>query len=102
VAALDVWGWALLLFGIFNTLGAYGCFAEALAHWDASRVSATLTVTPVVTILAVLGILAVWPTADIGEPLDALGWAGAALVVGGSMMAALWTQPGQVDPVDME
>jgi drug/metabolite transporter (DMT)-like permease len=101
-ATLDAAGWALLVFGIANTLGAYGCFAEALAHWDASRVSATLTLTPVVTILAVVAILAVWPAANIGDPLDALGFAGAGLIVGGSMMASLWTKPGQVDPVDME
>jgi drug/metabolite transporter (DMT)-like permease len=102
VAGLDAFAWGLLLFGIGNTLGAYGCFAEALAHWDASRVSAVLTLTPVVTILAVVGILAVWPTAEIGEPLDALGWAGAALVVGGSMGAALWRRADQVEPYDIE
>jgi drug/metabolite transporter (DMT)-like permease len=101
-AGLSGWEWALLLFGIFNTLGAYGCFAEALAHWDASRVSATLTVTPVVTIAAVMSILAIWPSADVGEPLDTLALAGAALVVGGSMAAALGSGPDQVDPIDIE
>ncbi|CAI8866573.1 membrane hypothetical protein [Pseudomonas chlororaphis] len=34
-------GW-LLLACCLNTLIAYGAFAEALAHWEASRVSATL------------------------------------------------------------
>jgi drug/metabolite transporter (DMT)-like permease len=101
-AGLSGWEWALLLFGIFNTLGAYGCFAEALAHWDASRVSATLTVTPVVTIAAVMSILAIWPSADVGEPLDTLALAGAALVVGGSMAAALGSGLDQVDPIDIE
>lgn len=102
VAALSGWEWALLLFGIFNTLGAYGCFAEALAHWDASRVSATLTMTPVVTIVAVMTILAIWPLADVGAPLDTLALAGAALVVAGSMVAALGSRPDQVDPIDIE
>ena len=102
VGLLDGFQRGLLVFGVVNTLGAYGCFAEALAHWDASRVSAILTLTPVVTIVAVAGILAVWPAADIGEPLDTLGLAGAALVVGGSMVAALGSRPGQVDPIDIE
>lgn len=102
VFGLDGFGWGLLLFGVFNTLGAYGCFAEALQHWDASRVSAVLTLTPVVTILAVLGLLSVWPSADIGTPLDALGWSGAGLIVGGSMMAALWRQGGRMEPMDIE
>jgi drug/metabolite transporter (DMT)-like permease len=102
VVGLDGFAWGLLLFGIANTLGAYGCFAEALAHWDASRVSAVLTLTPIITILAVIGILALWPSADVGEPLDALGWAGAALVVGGSMGAALWRRAEQVEPYDIE
>ena len=37
-------GW-LLLACCLNTLVAYGAFAEALAHWEASRVSATLAIT---------------------------------------------------------
>jgi drug/metabolite transporter (DMT)-like permease len=94
VFGLGSFGWALLAFGIFNTLAGYGCFAEALEHWEASRVSAVLTLTPVVTILAVLAILAVWPSANVGEPLDTLGWVGAALIVGGSMLAALWPPNG--------
>ncbi|WP_025167973.1 DMT family transporter, partial [Pseudomonas syringae] len=45
-------GW-LLLACCLNTLVAYGAFAEALAHWEASRVSATLALTPLVTLTAV-------------------------------------------------
>ena len=82
----------LLAFGIFNTLAAYGCFAEALEHWEASRVSAVISLAPLVTILAVYVILALWPSAEVGARLDALGLAGAALIVGGSMMTALWRQ----------
>ena len=47
-----VQGW-LLLACCLNTLVAYGAFAEALAHWEASRVSATLALTPLVTFVAV-------------------------------------------------
>ncbi len=92
----------LLAFGIFNTLAAYGCFAEALEHWEASRVSAVISLTPLVTILAVYVILAVWPSAEVGGRLDALGLAGAALIVGGSMMTALWREPKAIEPLDFE
>lgn len=79
----------LLLFGVVNTLAAYGCFAEALEHWEASRVSAVISLTPLVTILAVYAVLAIWPEADVGTRLDALGSVGAVLIVAGSMMTAL-------------
>lgn len=102
VAALGGFELGLLAFGVFNTLGAYGCFAEALQHWEASRVSAVISLTPVVTILAIYGILAVWPSADIGTPLDALALAGASLIVGGSTLTALGTRPERIEPVDME
>src|SRR3546814_19621134 len=35
--ALDPLHGALLVYCALNTLGAYGCFAEALAHWEALR-----------------------------------------------------------------
>ncbi len=88
----------LLAFGIVNTLAAYGCFAEALEHWEASRVSAVISLTPLVTILAVYSVLAVWPEADIGARLDALGAAGAILIVTGSIMAALGTRSESAEP----
>jgi drug/metabolite transporter (DMT)-like permease len=51
-------GW-LLLACCLNTLVAYGAFAEALAHWEASRVSATLALTPLVTFISV-ALAATW------------------------------------------
>lgn len=79
----------LLAFGIFNTLAAYGCFAEALEHWEATRVSAVISITPLLTIAAVHAILAAWPEANIGTKLDGLGVIGALLVVLGSAMTSL-------------
>ncbi|HCN44870.1 MAG TPA: EamA family transporter, partial [Pseudomonas sp.] len=55
LSALQCW---LLLACCLNTLVAYGAFAEALAHWEASRVSATLAITPLVTFVTVA--LAAW------------------------------------------
>jgi drug/metabolite transporter (DMT)-like permease len=102
VATLGRFELGLLVFAIFNTLAAYGCFAEALEHWEASRVSAVISLTPLVTILAVYGILGMWPTADIGGRLDTLGLVGAGLIVGGSMMTALGSRAERVKPLDLE
>ena len=41
---------AVLLFCAANTLVAYGAFAAALNHWEASRVSAVLALTPLATL----------------------------------------------------
>ncbi len=89
VFSLDMFQLALLLFCCLNTLVAYGAFAEALAHWEASRVSAVLAVTPLVTLLIVWLISRRFPEYAIPEDLNKLSIVGAALVVAGSMAAAL-------------
>lgn len=87
--ALDGQHWALLLFCAFNTLAAYGAFAEALAHWEASRVSAILASTPLLCLGAVALVHALWPNAVAAEQTTALGYAGAVLVVIGSSLSSL-------------
>ncbi len=81
--------WFVLGFCCLNTLLAYGAFAEAMAVWDSSRVSAVLTITPVATLVFSAVAASVWP----GQvQLPALGgWAlpGAGVIVLGSMLAAL-------------
>ncbi|MCD5996875.1 DMT family transporter [Pseudomonas sp. CDFA 602] len=81
-------GW-LLLACCLNTLVAYGAFAEALAHWEASRVSAALALTPLVTLAAVAVAAWMWPEYVRPEELNALGYGGAVLVVLGSALTAL-------------
>ncbi|MEO4046331.1 DMT family transporter [Pseudomonas sp. CAU 1711] len=81
-------GW-LLLACCLNTLVAYGAFAEALAHWEASRVSATLAITPLVTFASVALAALLWPDHVQPEQLNALAYGGALLVVGGSALTAL-------------
>ncbi|WP_434728700.1 DMT family transporter [Pseudomonas soli] len=81
-------GW-LLLACCLNTLVAYGAFAEALAHWEASRVSATLALTPLVTFVAVAVAALVWPEYVHAEDINALGYVGAVTVVSGSALVAL-------------
>jgi len=88
-ARLDGIGIGLLVFLAFNTLAAYGCFAEALQHLEASRVSVVLSLTPLVTIFAVTVGARVLPHIIVAESLDAVSLGGAALVVTGSMLAAL-------------
>ena len=81
-------GW-LLLACCLNTLVAYGAFAEALAHWEASRVSATLALTPLVTFVAVAIAAWMWPAYVHAEDINALGYLGAVTVVLGSALVAL-------------
>jgi drug/metabolite transporter (DMT)-like permease len=81
-------GW-LLLACCLNTLIAYGAFAEALAHWEASRVSATLAITPLVTFAAVAVAAWLWPEYVHAEQINGLGYGGAVLVVLGSVLVAL-------------
>ena len=77
--------WSLLLFCGFNTLIAYGCFSEALMHIEASRVSAVIAITPLVTLSSVQLI----PFTEItAEPLMLVTILGALCVVTGSIMTA--------------
>jgi len=79
----------MLLFCGLNTLVAYGAFAEALDHWEASRVSAVLAATPIFTLLSLWGVSSIMPNLIAPEPLTLLGILGAILVVSGSIAIAL-------------
>ncbi|MDH1262612.1 DMT family transporter [Pseudomonas sp. GD03944] len=83
-----VQGW-LLLACCLNTLVAYGAFAEALAHWEASRVSATLALTPLVTFASVALAATWWPGHVLPEEVNWIAYCGAVLVVLGSALTAL-------------
>jgi drug/metabolite transporter (DMT)-like permease len=81
--------WGMLLFCGLNTLLAYGAFAEALDHWEASRVSAIIALTPLVTLVAVWAVSLLTPTLIEPENLTLLGIVGALLVVAGSVAIAI-------------
>jgi len=82
-------GWALLLFCALNTVVAYGCFSEALQHWEASRVGAVLALVPLAT-LGFQRLVTVWvPGFDPGPPLTALSVLGACIVAAGSLTTSL-------------
>jgi drug/metabolite transporter (DMT)-like permease len=79
----------LLAFASLNTIIAYNAFGMAMTYWDTSRVSATLTLAPLLTLVFVQ-LLSIWqPDYMALEPLDSLSWAGAIMLIIGSGIAAL-------------
>ncbi|MCH9691406.1 MAG: DMT family transporter [Gammaproteobacteria bacterium] len=89
VARLDGLEWMLLLFLPANTLISYGAFGKAMMHWEASRVSATLALAPLMTLLFSAIINVFWPTYIEAETLNWVSWLGALCVVCGSLSAAI-------------
>lgn len=83
--------WSLLLFCCLNTVVAYGAFAEALHHWEASKVSAVLAITPLITIVSANVVAWIWPQ-FVPQQLNLWSWLGALLVVTGSALTALAPQ----------
>ena len=77
--------WGLLAFCGLNTIIAYGAFAEALVHIEASRVSATIALTPLLTVTIVQLVPITGITA---EPIRLLSIIGAVMVVCGSITTA--------------
>src|SRR5262249_37496095 len=89
VVRLDALQWWLLAFACANTVVAYGAFAEALRHWEASRVGATLTLTPLCTMVTRSIVEHTAPALVKPEQLNVVSVGGALVVVGGSMLCAL-------------
>ncbi|GAA0199983.1 DMT family transporter [Kangiella japonica] len=89
VVSLSSIGWMLLIFCCLNTIVAYGAFAEALAHWEASRVSAILALTPLVTIMSMKVVAYFFPDYLPDEPMNALSVVGSVMVVLGSATTAV-------------
>jgi drug/metabolite transporter (DMT)-like permease len=79
----------MLIFACANTLIAYGAFAEALEHWEISRVGAVLAVTPLLTLGSMWLAGHFFPGLLPPEILDATSVCGALLVVSGSAVCAL-------------
>jgi drug/metabolite transporter (DMT)-like permease len=83
---LQAW---MLAFSCVNTLVAYGAFAEALEHWEISRVSAVLAITPLITLGSVWLFDRLAPGLLPPEGLNSLSIVGALLVVAGSATCVL-------------
>ena len=89
VLDLTAFEFLLLVLCGLNTLLAYGSFSEALNHWEASRISATFTIVPLLTI-GFVALLQKFPLIVVEqEPMDALSVGGALLVVTGAALASL-------------
>ena len=84
--------WAIVIYCALNTLVAYGAFAESLNHWEASRVSAVLALTPLGTFAFVALVDRVYPHVLPTERLNWVSVTAAGLVVGGSMVTSLTGQ----------
>lgn len=89
---LSVLQWSLLVFCCLNTVVAYGAFAEALHHWEASKVSAVLAITPLITIFSAHAVALFWPSLVTPQQLNLASWFGAVFVVIGSALTALAPQ----------
>jgi len=89
VIALTFTQWGLLIFCCLNTLVAYGCFAEALDHWEASRVGAVLAITPLLTIIFAYLTNQLFPQYIAIESLNWISLTGAGILIVGSLTAAL-------------
>ncbi len=89
IATLSPLHLGVLIFCGLNTLIAYGSFAEALEHWEASRVSAVLALTPIVTLVSMQAMSRLFPGVIEPERITGLGAIGAILVVSGSSAIAL-------------
>jgi len=86
---LDAIEWSALLFCCVNMVVGYGAFTEALRVWQAARVSAVIALAPIFTILSMHAAVAWWPALFTSSELNGWSYAGAVLVVAGSMLAAL-------------
>lgn len=93
VEPMQVW---VLAFCCANTLIGYGAFAEALEHWEVSRVGAVLATAPLFT-LAGMWVATQWVPAGLLAPehLNAVSVGGALMVVTGSALCAFGQNGGR-------
>jgi drug/metabolite transporter (DMT)-like permease len=97
---LDGLALGFVVFLGLNTVVAYGCFAEALDHWQASSVGAVLATVPIMTVVG-MKLCALWFPAQVAsEGLNAFSVAGAVLVAGGSALCALGQPNGKNEKGD--
>ncbi|HSD75200.1 MAG TPA: DMT family transporter [Steroidobacteraceae bacterium] len=91
--ALEFW---MLVFCCANTLIGYGAFAEALEHWEVSRVGAVLALAPLFTLSGMWLLDSLAPGLVEPERLNGLSLFGALLVVAGSALCALGARQTEV------
>lgn len=77
---------------IANMLISCTCFAEALQHWESSRVSMVVCTSPLLTLALSHPASLIWPGRIMPDNLNVLGVSGAIVVVSGSMLCAFGGQ----------
>jgi drug/metabolite transporter (DMT)-like permease len=92
----------MLVFCAVNTIVAYGAFAEAMQHWEVSRVSSILAIAPLVTLGTMWLTTTLVPGLLEPEHLNGLGILGALLVVAGSAVCALGAPAKQETAANVE
>lgn len=88
VMQLSGWQIACLAFCGANTLVGYGALAEAMARWQATQVSAIVTLTPLFTLFFSDLLSLAWPGYFAAPALNIVGYVGAFVVVAGAMFSA--------------
>jgi drug/metabolite transporter (DMT)-like permease len=78
-----------LVFCTVNMLLSYATFSEALAHLEATRVSAIISSVPLGTLVAIHAASLLAPSVFAPEAISNAGIAGATLVVAGSLLTSL-------------
>ena len=89
LAGLDRVHGLAVAYCLVATVTAYLAFAEALAHWEGSRVASACSLIPVITVLAVALTHHLAPGLIPAERIALAGWVGAALIVSGSALSSL-------------
>lgn len=78
-----------LVYCCLNTLIAYGAYAEALNHWDVTKVSAIVTQIPILTLIFSEILFLIAPEYMMLEKLNWLSYLGALFVVSGALFSAI-------------
>ncbi|WP_298773133.1 DMT family transporter [uncultured Shewanella sp.] len=83
--------WYVALFCAFNTVIAYGCFAQAMRYWPASQVGPMLALTPIFSFIATWAVVkwAWWPDIFSSDDLDFIAILGIIIVIGSVMAMQL-------------
>ncbi|MEX2367401.1 MAG: DMT family transporter [Pseudohongiellaceae bacterium] len=90
---LSLLQYAALLFCCLNMVIGYGTFTEALHYWQAAKVSAVIALAPLITILSMALAVRLWPQYFSDSELNLVAYAGAIMVVAGSMLGSLGRRP---------
>ena len=80
---------AALLFCCINTIVAYGAFTEAMHVWQASKVSAVISLSPLFTFISMLIAVHWFPEQVKASDLDVWAYVGGGIVIAGSALTSM-------------